>query len=338
MANLRLSFITGPHERVMPLLDGRVKIEGVEDLTYTISDPSVTFWRQLTFGEFELSEMSLSSYLIARSKGMDIIAIPAFPARRFMHSELSINVDSGVKNPQDLIGKRIGVGDYQQTSSLWTRGVLEHDFGVSQYQVEWWMERSEDLSHGGATGFVPPQGIKFQRIPENKSLASMLVNHELDAAPVGRAFRPEQNIVDRSTRIRASGGDWSKVKPLFPDKIAEGTRFFKAHGFIPANHTIIIRGDVDRKYPWLAFNLYSALLEAKKLAEETLARRIPQSLVFGPEYLAKTREIFGRDPFPYGVEPNRQFLQATIDFSHEQGLTPAKEQVEDLFAPSTRTV
>src|SRR5215467_5746257 len=110
MANLRLSFITGHHERVMPLLDGRIKIEGVEDLTYTISDPSVTFWRQLTFGEFEISEMSLSSYLIARSKGMDMIAIPAFPARRFMHSELSINVDSGVKKPQDLVGKKIGVG------------------------------------------------------------------------------------------------------------------------------------------------------------------------------------------------------------------------------------
>jgi len=247
-------------------------------------------------------------------------------------------VDSGVKEPQDLVGKRIGVGDYQQTSALWTRGVLDHDFGVSQDKVEWWMERSEGLSHGGATGFVPPRGIKFQRIPENKSLASMLVNHELDAAPVARAFRQEQNIVDRSTRIRGSGGDWSKVKPLFPDKIAEGTRFFNKHGFIPANHTIIIRGDVYKKYPWLAFNLYSALLEAKKLAEETLARRIPQSLVFGPEYLAKTREIFGHDPFPYGIEANRRFLQTTIDFSAEQGLTPNKEQVEDLFAPSTRTV
>src|SRR5215467_6871205 len=149
MANLRLSFITGPHERVMPLLDGRVKIEGVEDLTYTISDPSVTFWRQLTFGEFEISEMSLSSYLIARSKGMDMIAIPAFPARRFMHSELSINVDSGVKEPQDLVGKRIGVGDYQQTSALWTRGVLLHVFGVCQYQVQQSFARSGYSNDGG---------------------------------------------------------------------------------------------------------------------------------------------------------------------------------------------
>ncbi len=338
MAGLRLSFITAEHERIKPLLDGRVKIEGVDELTCTISDPSVTFWRQLLFEEFEISEMSLSSYLIARSKGMNMIAVPAFPARRFMHAELSIHVDSGVRQPGDLVGKRIGVGDYQQTSSLWTRGVLQHDFGVSQYEVEWWMERSEELSHGGATGFTPPPGIKFHRIPEDKSLASMLVNHELDAAPVGRAFQRGGNFVDRSTRIRASGADWSKVRPLFPDKIAEGTRFFTKHGYIPANHTIIIRGDIAEKYPWLAFNLYSALLEAKKMAEETLAERIPSSLVFGREYLAKTREIFGNDPYPYGVESNRNFLQTTIDFSYEQGLTPKKEKMEDLFAPSTLTV
>ncbi len=338
MAGLRLSFITAEHERVKPLLDGRVKIEGVDQLTCTISDPFVTFWRQLLFEEFEISEMSLSSYLIARSKGMNMIAVPAFPARRFMHAELSIHVDSGVQQPGDLVGKRIGVGDYQQTASLWTRGVLQHDFGVSQYEVEWWMERSEELSHGGATGFTPPPGIKFHRIPEDKSLASMLVNRELDAAPVGRAFQRGGNIVDRSTRIRASGADWSKVRPLFPDKIAEGTRFFKKHGYIPANHTIIIRGDIAKQYPWLAFNLYSALLEAKKMAEETLAERIPSSLVFGREYLAKTREIFGNDPYPYGVESNRNFLQTTIDFSYEQGLTPKKEKIEDLFAPSTLTV
>ena len=217
MAGLRLSFITGPHERVMPLIDGRVRIEGVDDVTTTISDASVTFWRQLTFWEFELAEMSLSSYLIARARGADMIAVPVFPTRRFMHLGLSINTESGVESAGDLVGKRIGVGDYQQTSSLWTRGILDHDFGVSQYRVQWWMERTPELSHGGATGFTPPPDIEFNYIPKDKSLASMLVHHE------------------------------------------------------------------------------------------------------------------------YGVEPNRKFLQTTIDFSHEQGLTPTREKVEDLFAPSTLT-
>src|SRR5258706_6643015 len=224
MPRVKLSFISGVNERVAPLLDGTVQPEGVE-LLVTRADPSETFWRQLKFGEFELSEMSLSSYLIARSRGFDMIALPVFPSRRFMHTQLSYHVDSGVRQPGDLAGKRIGVGEYQQTAALWVRGVLEHDFGVSQYQVHWYMERTEELSHGGATGFAPPEGISFSRIPPDKSLATMLVNHEIDAAPTMRAFQKGTNMVDRSTHIRTRGGDWSKVKPLFPDLIAEAKRF-----------------------------------------------------------------------------------------------------------------
>jgi 4,5-dihydroxyphthalate decarboxylase len=337
MAKIKLSFISGINERVQPLMDGSVEPEGVE-LVPTYSDPSETFWRQLKFQEFEISEMSLSSYLIAKSQGMDMIAIPVFPARRFMHSQLSYHADAGIERPGDLVGKRIGVGEYQQTAALWTRGTLEHDFGVSQYQVRWYMERSEELSHGGATGFTPPEGISFQRIPPDKSLASMLVNHEIDAAAVNRAFQRGTNIIDRSTRLRASEGDWNKVKPLFPDKIAEGERFFKKHGYIPANHAYIIRGDVYRQYPWLPFNLYSAFVKAKELARETLSESIPSGLIFGAEYLATTKQIFGDDPFPYGIKANRRMLQTIIDYSHEQGLTRDKLKLEELFAPSTLDV
>jgi 4,5-dihydroxyphthalate decarboxylase len=334
MAKLSLSFVSAFNERVQPLMDGTVKPEGVE-LIPTYSDPSETFWRQLKFQEFEISEMSLSSYLIARSRGMDMIAIPVFPSRRFMHAQLSYHVDSGIKQAGDVTGKRIGVGEYQQTASLWVRGVLEHDFGVSQYKVDWYMERTEELSHGGATGFVPPKGISFHRIPPDKSLASMLVNHELDVAAVNRAFQRETNVIDRSTHIRASEGDWSKVKPLFPDIMAEGMRFFKKHGYIPANHAYVIRGDVHRKYPWLAFNLFSGFVKAKAVAQERLAENIPSGLIFGREYLSKTRQIFGADPFPYGIKENRPMLETIIDYSYEQGLTPNKNKIEDLFAPST---
>lgn len=334
MGKIKLSFISGINERVKPLLDGTIEPEGVE-LIPTYSDPSETFWRQLKFQEFEISEMSLSSYLIAKSQGMDMIAIPAFPARRFMHAQLSYHVDAAIKQPGDLVGKRIGVGEYQQTASLWTRGILEHDFGVSQYKVHWYMERTEELSHGGATGFTPPEGISFQRIPSDKSLASMLVDHEIDAASVHRAFQKESNIIDRSTQLRAAAGDWSKIKPLFPDKIAEGERFFKKHGYIPANHAYIIRGDIYRQYPWLAFNLYKAFVAAKELAQENLSESIPSGLIFGPEYRAMTKRIFGEDPFPYGVKANRPMLQTIIDYSHEQGLTREKLKLEELFAPST---
>lgn len=334
MAKIKLSFISGVNERIRPLMEGTIEPEGVEFIP-TCSDPSETFWRQLKFQEFEISEMSLSSYLIAKSRGMDMIAVPVFPSRRFMHSQLSYHIDSGIRQAGDLVGKRIGVGEYQQTASLWTRGILEHDFGVSQFKVDWYMERTEELSHGGATGFTPPSGISFHRIPPDKSLASMLVNHEIDAAPVHRAFQRETNIIDRSTRIRAREGDWSKVKPLFPDGIAEGTRFFKKHGYIPANHAYIIRGDVDRRYPWLAFNLYKAFVEAKEWAYAHLAESIPSGLIFGVEYFAQTREIFGADPFPYGIKENRRMLETIIDYSYEQGLTTERLKVEELFAPST---
>jgi 4,5-dihydroxyphthalate decarboxylase len=334
MSRLTLGFVSSMNERVAPLFDGRVTVEGLELIT-TYSDPSETFWRQLNFQEFEIAEMSLSSYLIAKSQGMDMIAIPAFPGRRFMHAQLSYHVDSGIKGPEDIAGKRLAVGEYQQTASLWTRGILEHDFGVSQYKVHWYMERSEELSHGGATGFTPPEGISFHRIPADQSMASMLVANEVDVATVTRAFRRDSNMIDRSTQIRAREGDWSKVKPLFPDRIAEGERFFRKHGYIPANHAYVIRGDVYRKYPWLALNLYKAFVAAKEIAQETLAESIPSGLIFGADYLARTRRIFGPDPYPYGIKANRKMLETIIDYSCEQGLTKEKQKIEDLFAPST---
>ena len=315
-------------------MDGTIQPEGVE-LIPTYSHPGETFWRQLNFQEFEISEMSLSSYLIARSRGVEMVALPVFPSRRLFQTELAVHLDSGVKEASDLTGKRIGVAEYQQTAALWIRGILEHDFGVSQYKVDWYMERSEELSHGGATGFKPPSGISFHRIPPDKSLASMLVNHELDAAAVSGPWTRMANIMDRSNRIPETDGDWSKVIPLFPDRIAEGTRFFKNHGFIPVNHTYIIRSDIHRKYPWVAFNLYAAFVKAKEFALEKLAERIPSDLFFGREYLGMTREIFGEDPFPYGLKANRPMLEMMIEYSYEQGLTSKKMKVEELFAEST---
>ncbi|HEX9444078.1 MAG TPA: ABC transporter substrate-binding protein [Candidatus Binatia bacterium] len=334
MPKLTLSFASAYNDRVEPLMDGTVEAEGLEFIP-THSHPGETFWRQLKFQEFDVSEMSLSSYLIARSRGADMIAIPVFPSRRLFHAEVAYNVDSGVKAPGDLVGKRIGVAEYQQTAALWTRGVLEHDFGVSQYKVEWYMERSEELSHGGATGFQPPPGISFHRIPPDKSLASMLLAREIDAAAVVGPWTRSPSVVDRSSRIPGSG-DWNKVKLLFPDRVAETRRFFKTHGFLPANHTYVIRGAVYKQHPWVAFNLYSGFVKAKALAAEKLLERIPSGLFFGKEYLAMTREVVGDDPFAYGIGANRKMLTTLVDYSHEQGLTKEKPKIEELFAESTR--
>jgi 4,5-dihydroxyphthalate decarboxylase len=333
MAELRLSFISAFNERVEPLMNGTVEAEGIE-LIPTYSHPAETFWRQLKFGEFEVAEMSMSSYLIARSQGADMIALAVFPSRRLFQTELSYHADSGIAKPEDLTGKRLGVAEYQQTAALWIRGILEHDFDVSQYKIHWCMERSEEMSHGAATGFKPPAGISFNQIAPNKSLASTLLEKELDVAHVASPWVLQANALDRSSRI-AGKGDWSKIKPLFPDRMAEGARFVEKHGFLPVNHTYIIRGDIYKKYPWVGVNLYTGFVEAKALAREKLLERIPSALFFGPEYAAMTRDIIGDDPFPYGIKANQAMLDTITGYSYEQGLTPRKMAVEELFAEST---
>jgi 4,5-dihydroxyphthalate decarboxylase len=262
-----------------------------------------------------------------------MIALPVFPSRRLFQTELSCHVNSGIARPDDLAGKKLGVAEYQQTAALWIRGILEHDFGVSQYQIHWYMERSEEMSHGGATGFRPPPGISFNRIAANKSLASTLLANELDVAHVASPFALVANALDRSSRI--GQGDWSRIKPLFPDRMAEGARFYKKHRFLPVNHTYIIRGDIYQKYQWVAFNLYTGFVKAKALARDKMLERIPSALFFGPEYAAMTREIMGDDPFPFGIKANRAMLETIISYSYEQGLTPRKMNVEELFAEST---
>ena len=334
MSKLTLGFISAFNERVEPLMDGTIEIENVEVIP-TYSHPAETFWRQLKFHEFEIAEMSMSSYLIARSQGTDMVALPVFPSRRLFQTELSYHSDSGIEAPGDLVGKRLGVAEYQQTAALWLRGILEHDFGVSQYKVHWYMERSEEMSHGGATGFKPPPGISFNRIAPDKSLASTLLTHELDVAHIASPWVLRANALDRSSRITGGGGDWNKIKPLFPDRISEGARFFQKHGFLPVNHTYILRGDIHRRHPWLAVSLYDGFLRAKKYAAQQLTEKIPAALIFGPEYLSKTRGIFGDDPFPYGIKGNAAMLETITSYSHEQGLTPRKMKVEELFAETT---
>jgi 4,5-dihydroxyphthalate decarboxylase len=333
MPNLTLGFISAFNERVEPLMNGTVQVDDSE-LIPTYSHPAETFWRQLKFGEFEVAEMSMSSYLIARSRGADMIALPVFPSRRLFQTELSYHVDSGITKPEDLGGKRLGVAEYQQTAALWIRGILEHDFGVSQYKIHWYMERSEEMSHGGATGFKPPPGISFNRIGQNKSLASTLLENELDVAHVASPWVLQANALDRSSRI-AGKGDWSRIKALFPDRMAEGARFHKKHGFLPVNHAYIIRGDIHRENPWVAAALYDGFIRAKALAREKLLEQIPSALFFGPEYLSMTREMIGEDPFPYGIKDNKAMLDTITDYSYEQGLTPRKMKVEELFAEET---
>ena len=174
---MRLQFSIGltSNPRTWPVIDGQVTPDAI-DLVPTVLHPSELFWRQLRFAEFDVAEMSVSSLMMAKSKGDDrFVGIPVFTTRRFFHTGILVRRAAGIETPADLKGKRVGVPEYQQTAALWARGVLQHEFGVAPKDMEFWMERPPSHSHGGATGFVPPPGVTVNRIPLDKNIGSMML-------------------------------------------------------------------------------------------------------------------------------------------------------------------
>src|SRR3989449_9073272 len=181
--NIPISIAMASNPRTWPIFDGRVKPDGITLIPSAVH-PSELFWRQLRFADFDVSEMSFSSLIMARSKGDDRwVGLPIFTTRKFFHAEILVRRDSGIDRPGDLKGKRVGVPEYQQTAALWTRGVLEHDFGVAPNEMDWYMERSADRSHGAATGFQPPAGVRLQYIPAHNNNSNKMMQGELDATP-----------------------------------------------------------------------------------------------------------------------------------------------------------
>ena len=231
--HLELSIALSDNERTRPLLEGRVAPQGIK-LVPTMVHPSEMFWRQLRFAEFDVSEMSMSSLIIATSRGdTRWVAIPVFTMRKFFYTSIIVRNDSGITTPAELRGKRLGVPEYQQTWAIWSRGILQHEFGVHARDIEWFMERNPDKSHGGATGFTAPPGVRVNQIPPTTNMGEMLLRGELDGA---LHYLVEKNLVDRST-VDVSG----VTHYLFPDPAAEGRRFYAKTGLFPINHTVVVR-------------------------------------------------------------------------------------------------
>jgi len=195
VARLKLSFATRINERVRPLVDGTVRPDGI-DLVPTIAHPGETFWRQLRFGDFDISEMSLSSFLIAKSRGSDLVAIPAFPSRRFFHIELDARADAGIDRPAALTGKRIGVPEYQMSAAMWARGMLQDLYGVRPQDMRW---RQGGLEQTGRKDKFPlnlPTGFPLEALAPGDTLNAALAEGRIDAlfsAQLGDDFDLEQN-------------------------------------------------------------------------------------------------------------------------------------------------
>jgi 4,5-dihydroxyphthalate decarboxylase len=326
---MRLQFSLGitSNPRTWPVIDGQIKPDGI-DLVSTVLHPSELFWRQLRYSEFDISEMSVSSLMIARSKGDDrFVGIPVFTTRLFFHTTTLVSRDAGINSPADLKGKRVGVPEYQQTAALWSRGVLQHEFGVHPKEMEFWMERSPARSHGGATGFKPPPGVTVNQIPAEKSIGSMMLAGELDAVIF---YLVDPNLIDRSTVDLHNHPD---IKPLFPDPLAEGVRFYRKTGLYPINHGMVIKRELAEKHPWALTNILKAFNQANELANRQRMEHVDYHIETGL-LPAEARQALRTPIISHGIAANRHVLETIAQYSLEQGLTPRLMKLDELFAAS----
>jgi len=314
--------------RTWALLSGQVKPQGI-DLVPSVVHPSELFWRQLRFGDFDVSEFSISSLLIALSQGDDRwIGIPIFTTRRFFHTGIMVRRDSGIETPADLKGRRIGVPEYQQTAALWNRGILQHEFDVSPTEIEFWMERTPDHSHGGATGFRPPPGVTVNQIPPEQSIGSMMLSGELEGA---LHYVLDNNLVDRSRVDLASHPD---IRMLFPDPVAEGARYFARTGVYPINHAMAIKRELAERHPWMVLNLLKAFRASNDVAERQRMEHVEYHLRSGM-ITQEAAKALSEKILEHGVAANRETLEAAALYSYEQGLTPRLVALDEVFAKST---
>jgi len=325
MADLKLSLAITRNPRTWAIIDERVKPDGI-DFTKTVLGPAEMFWRQLRFAEFDVSEISMSELMMIRSRGDDrFIGIPVFTTRRFYHTMMLVRKDAGIDGPADLKGKRVGVPEYVQTAALWTRGVLENEFGIAPGDMTFFMERVPARSHAGAIGFKAPPGVTINQIPPEKSIGSMMLSGELDAC-MAYFFSP--GLIDRSDVDLAHHSD---IRPLFREPVAEGIRYYKKTGIFPINHGMAIKRAVFEQNPWVVLNILKAFIQANDITE---AERREHTAYHFETGLVPTdyRKSLSTPLISFGLKANRATLELAAKYSNQQNLTPRIMTMDELFA------
>jgi 4,5-dihydroxyphthalate decarboxylase len=318
-----LSLACSRSDRTQGLLDGSVRVEGV-DLTCIGLPVEEVFYRMLRFREFDAAELSLSSYLLSLQRDAPFAAIPAFPSRMFRHSGIYVNSQSGIEEPADLAGRTVGVAEYQLTANVWIRGILAEHYGVPVASVSY---ATGGLHAPGRREKIPlslPPEIRIEPIPAAKTLAQMLVDGEIDALYTPRTPAPF-----------AAGNP--AVRRLFPDAGREEERYFAATGVFPIMHTVVLRRDRYQENRWLARALLKAFEQARRQAldgiDETASLRYMVPWLH--EEVARTRTLLGADYWPYGIEPNVRALETFLRYAAEQGLATQPLSAAGLFAEET---
>jgi 4,5-dihydroxyphthalate decarboxylase len=324
MNRLRLTFACWDYDRMRALADGRVRPDGI-DLVYLNQPVEETFFRMLRYREFDACEMSLSSYVA--SLGRDdpaFIAIPAFPSRFFRHSCIFVSAKSGIRKPEELKGRRIGVPEYQMTAPVWIRGILSDEHGVKVIDVEHFSGGEEEPGRDEKLKLDLPPQIRLRPIGPDQTLSRMLADGELDALVTARAPSTFHKEPD-------------KVRRLFPDYVEKEKDYYRRTRIFPIMHTVVIRRDVYEKHPWVAQSLYKACVASKAKAYELYAQTaaMPAMLPWSVAHVEEARREMGEDWWPYGLAANRQALDTFLRYHHEQGLSRRRFAPEELFARET---
>jgi len=321
---VRLSFAIGDYDRVRALREGRVRADGLE-LTFLPLGPEEIFFRQLVHQEFDVSEMSLGSFVAGLSQGeFPFVAIPVFPSRAFRHSAAYVHARANLARPEDLRGKRVGVAEYQLTANVWLRGILEDDHGVRPSEIHWFSGGLEEPGRREKVSIPLPADVTVEPIPKDETLSRMLERGDLDALFTPRLPEPWK---------RGS----ANLRRLFPDHRRVEAEYFRRTGIFPIMHTVAIRRSVYERDPWIAQSLTKALAEAKRLCASSLyeTATLAYMLPWLTEEIESARALMGDDWWPYGLEPNRTTLATFLRYAASQGLAEKRLAVEDLFAKET---
>ena len=325
MSKLRLSLGCWNYDRTRGLLEGRIQPDGIE-LTYLNMPVEETFFRMLRHREFDVAEMSLSSYTVSLFKEQKhFVAIPVFPSRFFRHSCIYVNTAAGIKEPKDLVGRKIGNPEYQMTAPVWIRGILQDEYGVPVDSQTYYQGGEEEPNRPEKLKIELPPNIKVAQIGERDTLAAMLRDGGIDALYTARMPSTYQ------------AGGAGRVRRLFESYMEVEQAYYRKTKIFPIMHTVAIKRSLYEKHPWVAMSLYKAFAQAQRETYEDLyvTAALKAMLPWLTKHVEDARALMGDDFWPYGFKPNREALATFLRYHHEQGLSKRRLEPEELFAPET---
>ncbi|MDF1747866.1 MAG: ABC transporter substrate-binding protein [Alphaproteobacteria bacterium] len=324
MSKLELSIAMGDYDRTRAIYDGRVQIDGVDPVCM-LQVPEEMFFRAFRHQAYDASEISFSSYVVSLTRpDPHYIAIPVFLSRAFRHTSIYINTTKGIKTPKDLIGKRIGIAEYQLTANVWVRAILEDEYGVKPSDVQWVRGGMDTAGRPEKIKIDLPPDVKLEQAPVGATLNQMLAEGEIDAF-VGPRWPRSFNEGD------------PRVGRLFEDTVGVAEDYYKRTKLFPVMHLLGLRRSLVDQHPWLPGAFQKAFTQAKALSQtaldDTSATKV--TMPFVEDTLQRARTLIGQDFWSYGTAQNFKVLDYFLEQHHRQGLSPRRVTVEELFHPST---